>query len=173
MPLVKLYVANSYYYNCGLLVTNTIELPADEHEIREKLKEIQDEDGNGYVVLRGEAQFTCSIPRNLDILEINRKLKILTDKDKEDLKLISKLGSFSIMSIINQVLNKNYKIYENVTSEEDLGRKLYHEDQLPFKIPFYLENYIDFRKLGHEACVNNSIRIIPEMKLAEKLLNAS
>jgi hypothetical protein len=71
------------------------------------------------------------------------------------------------------VLNKNYRIYNNVTCEEELGRRLYKEGQLPFKIPIYLESYIDFKKLGHEACVKNAIRIIPEMKLAEKLCDAS
>ncbi len=71
------------------------------------------------------------------------------------------------------MLNKNYRIYNNVTCEEELGRRLYKEGQLPFKIPIYLESYIDFKKLGHEACVKNAIRIIPEMKLAEKLCDAS
>lgn len=173
LPLVKLYVANSYYFNCGMLMTDSIELPADEKIIREKLKDIEAEDDNGYIVLRSETQFKCSIPRNLDILEMNKKLKKLSDKDKDVLILISRLGNFSLMSIINQVLNKNYEIYENITCEEDLGRKLYQDDQLPFKIPTYLVNYIDFKKLGHEACVKDSIRIIPEMKLAEKLYSAS
>jgi hypothetical protein len=172
-PFVKLCVANSYYYNCGMLLTNSIDLPAEENELREKLKEILDEDGNDYIVIKGETQFRCNIPQNLDIFEINKKLSKLTDEDKNILKAISEIGNFSIMSIVDQVLSKKYKIYENVTSEEDLGRKLYQEDQLPFKIPIYLENYIDFRKLGHDVCVKNSIRIIPEMKLAERLYSAS
>jgi len=173
LPFVKLLVANSYFYNCGMLVITSIELPADENEIRKKLKEIQAEDSNDYVVLRGDAQFKCTIPGNLNILEVNEKLKALTAKDKEDLKLVSQLGNFSITSIINQVLSKNYKIYANVSSEEDLGRKLYQEGQLPFKIPVYLEDYIDFKKIGHEACLKNSIRIIPDIKVAETFLHAS
>ncbi|NLA87944.1 MAG: hypothetical protein GX847_11840 [Clostridiales bacterium] len=173
LPLVKLYVANSYCYNCGMLLTNTIELPVEENDIRERLKEIQDNDSDGYIVLWGKAPFKCSFPHNLDILELNRKLKKLTNKDKNDMKAIARLGSFSIMNIINLVLNKNYIIYENVACEEDLGRKLYEEDRLPFEIPVYLEKYIDFKKLGHEVCEKNAIKIIPEMKLAEKLCSAT
>jgi hypothetical protein len=75
-------------------MTNTIKLPADENDIREKLKEIQDEDGNDYTVLRGEAQFKCKIPGNLDIFEINKKLKKLTGKDMQDLMIISRLAAF-------------------------------------------------------------------------------
>jgi hypothetical protein len=172
LPLVKLYVANSYFYNCGMLLTSTIVLPADESDVSEKLREIQGEEENDYIVLRGETQFRCEIPQNFDILEVNKKLRKLTEKQIEDLKVISRLGSFSIMSILDQVLSGNYIIYDNVTSEEELGRRLYREGRLPFKIPIYLEDYIDFKKLGHEACVKNSIRIIPEM-LAEKLCNAS
>lgn len=169
LPLVKLCVANSYYYDCGMLLTVTIELPADENNLREKLEDIQVDGDTGYIVLRGETQFKCSIPKNLDIFETNRKLNKITGKEKKDLKALSKLDGFSLPSIIDKVLSKDYEIYENVTTEEELGRKLYQEDQLPFKIPIYLENYIDFEKLGHEACVKNSIRIIPEMKLAEKI----
>lgn len=173
MPLVKLYVANSYYYNCGMLLTVSLELPTDESKLKEMLKEIQDEDGNGYIVTRGETQFKCSIPQDLDIFEINRKLKKLTDKEKDILKIISRIDIFSLTSLVDQVLSGNYKIYENVTCDEDLGRKLYQEDLLPFKIPIYLENYIDFKKLGHDVREKNSILIIPEMKLAEKLCIAS
>jgi hypothetical protein len=173
IPFVKLYVANSYYYNCGMLLTISLELPTDESKLKETLKEIQTDDSNGYIVTRGETQFKCSIPQDLDIFELNRKLKKLTDKDKVILNMISRLGIFSLTSLVDQVLSGNYKIYENVTCEEDLGRKLYKEGLLPFRIPVYLENYIDFRKLGHDACVKNSILIIPEMNLAERLCIAS
>jgi hypothetical protein len=172
-PLVKLCVANSFYYDCGMLLTNSIELPTEEDAIREKLKEIQSEDDNGYIVLRGESQFICSIPKQLDIFELNKQLKSLTDRDKDVLKIISKLDKFSITGIVDQNLRKKYRIYENVTCEEDLGRRLYQEDQLSFRIPKCLENYIDFKKIGHEACEKYSIRIIPEMKLAERYCNAS
>jgi hypothetical protein len=106
LPFVKLYVANSYYYNSGMLLTNTVGLPADDDKIREKLKEIQNDESEGYVVLRGETQFRCTFPQDLDIFELNRKLKRLTDKDKGTLKLVSRPGSLSIMSVVDQVLGK-------------------------------------------------------------------
>jgi hypothetical protein len=173
VPLVKLFLANSYYYNCGMLLTNSVELPTEETDIIEKLREIQCEGRNGYVVLRGETQLRCSIPEDLDIFELNNKLSKFTDKEKEIAMVISKLDNLSLMSIVDQSLSKKYEIYENVASEEDFGRKLYQEDQLSFEIPKQLANYIDFKKLGRAACEQYSIRIIPEMKLAERRCRAN
>ena len=91
LPLVKLYVANSYFYNCGMLLTSTIVLPADENDVREKLREIQCEEGNDYIVLRGDAVQMKS-HKILISLKLTKAQK-LTEKQIEDLKVISRLGS--------------------------------------------------------------------------------
>lgn len=107
-PLVKLYVANTYYYDCGMLLMTSIWLPTDENSLREKLKEIQNRDEKGYIVLRGETQFKCSIPRDLDIFKLNDKLNSLSKEGRELLQIIARPGDFSLTRVVDKVLGKKY-----------------------------------------------------------------
>ncbi|NLO48279.1 MAG: hypothetical protein GX111_08185 [Clostridiales bacterium] len=107
-PLVRLYVTNKYYYDCGMLLMTSIWLPTDKNNLREKLKEIQNGDEKDYIVLRGETQFKCSIPRDLDIFKLNDKLNSLSEEDRELLQIIARPGDFSLTRIVDRVLGKKY-----------------------------------------------------------------
>ncbi|ATW25754.1 antirestriction protein ArdA [Candidatus Formimonas warabiya] len=172
-PIIKLGITNANYYNCGLLVINWIELPTEEEILRKKLAEMEIDQDDDYIVLEVNAPFKCTFPDHLDIFELNNKLNRLGCLDPAILTAISKYDTLPLMRIVDIALDKKYVIYENVTNEEDLGRRLYQEHQLPFQIPKDLEKYIDFQTLGHEACLKDAIRFIPDMHIAEKILCAS
>lgn len=166
---VKLYIANSSFYDSGNLVGNWVLLPLEEGILRKKLDEIRSGD-DGYVVIGVKAPFKCTIENNIDVLELNRKLNRLTNDDAGALMAISEYDTLTLNRIIDIALNKKYVIYENVIGEEELGYKLYKEQKLPFDIPDYLVKYVDFKALGHEVCEKEAIHIIPEMRIAERLL---
>ena len=166
---IKLYVVNSRFYYSGNLVGDWIKLPLENSILIKKLAEIQNGD-NDYIVLGADAEFKCTIENDLDILELNRKLSKLTNVDVDALKAISEYDTLSLMRIVDIALNKKYIIYENVMGEEELGYKLYKDQQLPFDIPDYLAKYVDFKALGHAACIKESIHIIPSMHIAERIL---
>lgn len=105
-PLVNLCITNSYYYDCGMLSANWIKLPADESTLRKALKDIQVNDDHGYIVLKGETEFKCTIPEDLDIFELNAKLNTLSDNDADSLKLVAGKGDLTLMNIIDSVLEK-------------------------------------------------------------------
>ena len=166
---VKLFIVNSRFYNSGNLVGDWIELPMEDGILRERVNEIQNGDDN-YIVLQANAQFKCTVENDLDVFNLNKKLKMLTDSDVNILKAVSEYEILPLIRIVDIVLNKKYVIYDNVMGEEQLGYKLYREQQLPFNIPDYLSKYIDFKAIGHEACMKESIHIIPEMHIAERIL---
>jgi len=169
---IKLYIVNAKFYNSGNLLGNWIELPAEDGILRAKLDEIQGRD-DGYIVLKADAGIKCKTENDLDVFELNNKLKELKDSDISALKAVSEYETLPLMKIIDIVLNKKYIIYENVVGEEQLGYKLYKEQQLPFSIPDYLVKYIDFKAIGHETCIKQAIHIIPEMHIAERILYAN
>lgn len=165
---IKLYIVNATFYNSGNLIGNWIELPTEDGILRKKIDEIQGGD-DGYIVLQADAGFRCKIEEDLDVFKLNKKLNKLTDLDINMLKAVSEYDILPLMRIVDIVINKNYIIYEDVVGEEQLGYRLYKEHQLPFNIPEYLVKYIDFKAIGHETCMKESIRIIPEMHIAERI----
>lgn len=106
-PLVELYVTNKYYYDCGMLQMTEIRLPTDEKTLKEKLKEIQYGDGKNYTVLGGETPFKCTIPRELDIFQLNDKLNRLSEKDREMLMRTAR-PDISLPRAVDRVLSQKY-----------------------------------------------------------------
>jgi len=168
-PVIKLGITNANYYESGMLVFNWIRLPVEEETLKKQLTALEigkDE----CLVLDVQAPFKCTFHEGLDIFELNQKLNQLGAIDIDILKAISEYDTLPIIKIIDIALNKKYVIYENVLSEEELGRKLFKEHKLPFNIPKNLEKYIDFKAVGHDVCIKNSIHFIPELNIAETIM---
>jgi len=166
--VVKIGITNANYYDSGVLVFNWVQLPMEE-ELLEKQLSAFEIGKDECLVLEIQAPFKCTFEKDLDIFELNRKLTKLGSINPEILKAISEYDTLSLMSIIDIALKKKYVIYENVANEEDLGRKLFLENRLPFNIPKNLVKYIDFKAVGHDACLKNSIHFIPELNIAETI----
>lgn len=166
---VRIGITNADYYDSGILVLHWIQLPMEAKALEKKMADWEIPKGD-YLVIEVQAPFKCSFESNLDIFELNRKLNQLRPLNMDVLKAISEYDTLPINTIIDIALNKRYIIYENVINEEELGRKLFLEQKLPFEIPKHLEKYIDFKALGHDACLTKSIHFIPELNLAETIL---
>ncbi|MEL7564427.1 MAG: antirestriction protein ArdA [Dehalobacterium sp.] len=169
IPEIKVGITNASYYDSGVLVYNWIQLPTEEKILRKQLADFEIEKDD-CLVLDIQAPFKCTFEKNLDLFELNKKLNQLGPISQDILKAISEYDELSLTKIIDIALNKKYIIYEDVINEEELGRKLFLEHQLPFNIPQYLEKYIDFKAVGHDACLKKSIHFIPKLRIAETIL---
>lgn len=170
--LIEVYAANLNIYNSGNLFGFRLKLPMDEKDLKSQLESMLNGDED-CIILDAKTPFKCKIDKNSDILKLNRQLQKIRNVNPDTLEAISEYDDLTLDEIVDIVESKRYEIYKNIENEKDLGYELYKKNQLSFSIPQNLIKYIDFAAIGHDERIKKSIRLIPEMRIAERIMPAA
>lgn len=165
---VEVFVANECIYNGGNLYGSWIKLPISGAKLQEELNKMLGIDSE-CIIIDVKSDLNCSFKQTSDIYKLNEQLLSLKNADINVVEAILSYDSLSIDELVDIIKNKRYELYEDIRNEEDLGKKLYTEGKLTFKIPKDIASYIDFKAIGHDLCIKNQIHIIKEMGVAERI----
>ncbi|MGE5629588.1 MAG: antirestriction protein ArdA [Caulobacteraceae bacterium] len=166
---VEVFVANLNIYNSGNIYGCWLKLPVEEKLLMSQMESILDDDKE-YIILGIKAPFKCKISRNTDIYKLNQSLITIQQINPDTLQAVADYDNLNLDEILDIIEKNRYVIYNNVSNEKDLGYELYLKNQLPFNIPKYLVDYVDFEAIGHDECIKKSIHIIPDRHIAERIL---
>ena len=144
---VRIFLTNLGKYNEGQLTGKWVEMPIDENELKEALKDIDiNKEYEEFFITDYEAPFKIN---EYDSIEtINEKIEAYEDAlekvgDEDALEALLDEG-YSL----NEIDNYDYYIYYGVSDMSDVAynyvNECYNVDEMPFG------NYIDYGLLGRE-----------------------
>lgn len=150
--MIRIFLTNLAKYNEGELVGEWIELPIEEEELQEAIKDILGEDEEFFIT---DYEGIPSISEYESPYKLN---DIALELQKHDVGEVTLRALMEVIGDIEQALEvireQDYFIVEDVSSYKELAQKEGVEGFLPFCI-FEVEQagalpYIDFEQVGRE-----------------------
>lgn len=166
---MRIYISNLGAYNRGHLVGRWVDLPIDEDDLREIIKDVL----NGEEAIKSrdfiwyedeeiaihDYELPFEISEYSNIFELNELAEDLEEieEDSDIVEVIADelLGNgYDKDTLIDVLLNREYYIVYNVVTDYELGLETYRQcqDLLPFPAEiidkYNIESFIDFESIG-------------------------
>lgn len=160
--MMKVFITNLAKYNEGILIGEWIELPTDEDELKEKIKEILGDDEEFFITdYEGDIEYRVHEYEN--VFELNEHLEQIKRINDNDLvNAILRSTGNDLEEVIDIIEDGRYICFKGVIDEEELGRMIVDEGLFGFEISEQLYPYIDFKKIGEDWYMD----IYDDLKLA-------
>lgn len=153
---IKIYVANLSEYNSGRTLGEWFELPCSFTDIQKKLRLDEPEYGEEWIILDYEAPFKIGEYDSIEKLnEYAEQLDNVADKIIENL---DDATDFEKLEEILENGGENFRIYEEVENDADLGYAIVEEVYgSPAELPREtLERYFNYEAFGRDVNIESS-----------------
>lgn len=159
---IRIYVTNLGAYNRGTLKGEWLDLPMDEEELKEAIKDILSSPYNDeeYFITDYEGPF--EIGEFEDIYALNELAEEL-DGISEDEAIVSIIAdeilgnNYDKQALINILRDSEYSVAYEVWNEQDLALKV-DEELLPFDYSLVknagIDNYLDWEAIGRDMVLD-------------------
>lgn len=151
---INIYLASLEKYENGKDNGKWIELPC--LNFKKELKEILENDEE-WIILDAECDF-LNIDEHEDIYKLNQLAFTLNNLKSYEIRALKSI--LEVEQDINNALNilkdKQYKMYDDVSDDYDMGEYLI--DNAYFKFDKELEKYINIEDLGRDYAIKHSVK---------------
>jgi len=143
---VRIYLTNLAQYTAGHLVGKWLNLPLDEEELAEALKEVLGSDEE-YFITDYEADFKIGEFENLS--ELNAFVKSLSELDEHDQEKVIYLINWNCLKRPDALEGYEDVIYYEGMSLEEVAEDLVEEGMLG-SLSDKVKGYLDFEKIARD-----------------------
>lgn len=159
MTILRVYLTNLAAYNRGELLGKWIELPMDEDELQEEIREVlaMGEPGDEeYFITDYETEFEIEVHEYSNVDQLNETAeeleRVVEEHGEEVVKAI-----FAAVGDTDEALNVlregDFSVVTDIHNAKDLG--YWAVDKWLFgEIPDHLADYIDYKRIGEDMLLD-------------------